>query len=593
MKTFKNLFFLAFCFLATATLSAQTVYDDQFLLHQIDIESADAIATTEDGGHIFAGTSNFLYSIDPNAPKSLYVGRTADDGSTHWVNVYDPYFEDANSFFPTVIAPMTEDHFVIGGTMWYSDELEKSFMMKIDGAGSVQWFHTYDCYSFHNLFDLEWCSCRGLKDIAVTEDDEIGVISEIRDEEKTRVLIFKTNQDGIVTHNVNYFFSDASSHEEGIAIEATNDGFYALAESGAYTNGNLYSQPLLIKLDQNLDKQWSRLYSNVDDNYADIIKLSPQDLVVNDRQECIIMGLRNPQWPAEWNQIFMISVDQNGQSLWDNTLFFYKDTHNSGFSKPKLAIDQANQLYLSFYQNASIDYSSEIEYIAQYDGVGTIKMNAGGAPQWYRWFENEYNWMGFGDMTIAETTNGTTVGLVGNKTPNAVSAWVSRLSVKNGNNNCNGEDALIYSKNLEYISLSALLQKNYHKVIATASDVWTFSSGFTRYRCGDETQTNWMQDDNDQYLQAMQQNSTTAQAPLTASIAPNPTNGAFTLTTESINDAAATTVRIFDTMGKLVHQTEVIEGSTNFDLSHLPSGTYSIKVQSNSQLEQHKMLIQH
>jgi hypothetical protein len=257
-----------------------------------------------------------------------------------------------------------------------------------------------------------------------------------------------------------------------------------------------------------------------------------------------------------------------------------------------LAIDQADQLYLSFYQNTSIDYSSEIEYIAQYDGVGTIKMNAGGAPQWYRMFENEYNWMSFGDMTIAETANGTTVGLVGNKTPNAVSAWVSRLSAKNGSNNCNGEDALIYTKNLEYISLSALLQKNYHKVIATESDVWTFSSGFTRYRCGDETQVNWIQDDNNQYLQAMQQNSTMAQAQLTGSIAPNPTNGAFTLTTELINDTATTTISIFDTMGKIVHQTEITEGSIDFDLSHLPNGTYSIKVQSNNQLEQHKMLIQ-
>jgi hypothetical protein len=45
-------------------------------------------------------------------------------------------------------------------------------------------------------------------------------------------------------------------------------------------------------------------------------------------------------------------------------------------------------------------------------------------------------------------------------------------------------------------------------------------------------------------------------------------------------------------MGKIVHQTEITEGSIDFDLSHLPNGTYSIKVQSNNQLEQHKMLIQ-
>ena len=64
------------------------------------------------------------------------------------------------------------------------------------------------------------------------------------------------------------------------------------------------------------------------------------------------------------------------------------------------------------------------------------------------------------------------------------------------------------------------------------------------------------------------------------------------LNTELINEISTTTVRIFDTMGKLVHQTEVTEGNTNFDLSHLPNGTYSIKVQSNNQLEQHKMLIQ-
>ena len=600
MKPFKNFFLLGLLLLfITPTTKAQTVYDDEYALNFMDFYSAELIKATEDGGHLFAGTVQFMFAnsglFGNSNSAPLFLAKTDQHGATEWMKIYQSSLEAINYglISPTSIAESPGGGFVIAGKAYVGSSLEKNFLLKIDAYGNEEWFRMYGCENASDFLIFENCYNWHIKDITITDDEHITAIGTIEFESgKKRALIFQTDEDGFALNVVSYAFQIESSQETGIAIEAVDDGFYVLTESYFPSGNMLFINPLLIKLDHQLQQQWSRLVADEDD-YTNNVHLTALDLVITQSEECILMGMRNPALGMDWNQIFLISFDLSGRALWDNTLFYGYDDQNSGFMCPNLGIDQNNELYLSLIQDAQVvhhDPEWAMPFMETILGTGVVKMNAGGAPQWFRFFTSENAFLNICDLTVAQTTNGSTVGFIGHKDNDPNRTWIGRLSTKNGENNCSGENRQIYSTNIRYTPVPCQLAKNNHHLYAESFGILGSGVSYSKVRCGQIEEQQWLQSSNEEFLQSIQQK--TINTTLNVGVAPNPSNGQFTLKTALTQDGAIAQVFIFDSMGKLLEQLEIDQSNKEFNLDHLPSGNYTIKVQTAQQLEQHKIIIQ-
>jgi hypothetical protein len=72
-------------------------------------------------------------------------------------------------------------------------------------------------------------------------------------------------------------------------------------------------------------------------------------------------------------------------------------------------------------------------------------------------------------------------------------------------------------------------------------------------------------------------------------IYPNPSNGEFTV---ELNNGASKTIQVTDFTGKLVYTNTSSKDKVNVNISHLASGIYYIKIQSNNASEIIKMVKQ-
>ena len=600
MKTFKNLVMNCLCLFLLSNLGfSQTVYDDQYSLYFMDIENTTAITKTVNGGHVFVGTARSWYSFSESADfeASLYFAKTDETGYTEWMQGFSPIDSPYGgaAMQAVTIDQMPDGGFLIAGDVSYYNGPSQVFFLKIDQYGFHEWYKEYECHDEYINLAIQYCGEWHLKDIDITEEGEIAAIGTITEYSgKQKTLVLKADSYGNVSKAASYTFSNENSMDRGVAIKATENGFFALVESFQFTGNNEYSQPLLIKLDNQLNDLWSVLYSDHSPNPA-IMKITPIDLEVNGHGEAIILGIRNPEFSLSLNQFVLISVDSNGRHLWDNTLFIHKEDHDSGFLCGNLESDLSGNLYIGFGQETSIEWQTEdmmiLESIA---GVGVIKTNRGGAPQWYRLMAHGDDFAGFYDMTVANVNGDPTVGIAGSKGSGYATAWVSRLSGKNGENDCTGENRVVYSTNIEYKALGSVLQKETHSIVEIADLVpFSYSMGFYQTRCGEYQQEQWLQSDaNNNALQTTPQNTSQANVLLESGIAPNPNNGQFSLTTSLILDGTPALARIFDLTGKLLKEQSIHGTKQIFDLSDLPKGQYLIRVQNGSQHEQHKVIIQ-
>ena len=113
-----------------------------------DIEVANSVQQTTDGGYIVAGytESSEQYSRD------VYVVKTDINGSVQWTETYG----GANNDFAYSIQQTADEGYIIAGyTSSFGAGSSSAYVIKIDSGGNVQWTETYGGTAIDNAFSIQ------------------------------------------------------------------------------------------------------------------------------------------------------------------------------------------------------------------------------------------------------------------------------------------------------------------------------------------------------------------------------------------------------------------------------------------------------
>lgn len=457
MKTSKNLLFLC-CFLAVSFLQAQNIYNDTYEFVVFDPSNEGAIEAAEDGGTYFAYNVQQKYPTEPSHYETSFViAKTAPNGSLTWIRHYDATEEgEIAHILPVSIKKSPNEEALIHSGIMF-DELgnAKFFLQKLNMQGVEQWFYTYDCPIIDGSSEQEECQSWVVDAMDINENGKIGVLGTLMETSgRQNAFVAYFTSDGNLEKTQYFGFDNEDTFGTGIMIKHSGSDFYVLTRSTTYAGVNIFSQPLISKLDDQMNVSWRVLYNHIDDEQHYLIE--PTDMVINSKGHCIVLGTRNYEFMNTLNELYLLGIDANGQHLWDNTLFVKTADGDSGFYQSFLTIDGSDNLYIGFDQ--FIAYAADEGY-SYANNPGMIKTNPGGAPQWYHTLLYENQSFTPDAIVFSTDANGGAVNMIGHTLDEYsldYQIWMSRFSAANGENGCNGEAYKVYCKNLNYTSLGAV-----------------------------------------------------------------------------------------------------------------------------------------
>jgi|GEM_PF-1423978 len=301
MKNIPVLFICIFL-LGHANVFAQKIIENHWGKKRLDV--AYALAATNDGGYILTGLTQS--GLDTNG--DIVVIKTDASGDTLWTLVYGgDKLEGGNS----VMQLADGSYLVAGHTQSFGAVDCDAFIMKLDQNGKRQWFKFYGG-QYDDISEGAVELPNG--DLVVSGITE-SYGNDIDHSQRRHAYFFKTDSDGNMIW-WKYYAGKRQEYAYDIATVPDN-GFLAVGWSTSYGNGEY--DGWLLRLDNNGDTLWTRLYQNAG----------------NSRYYKIIPSMDNGYYVAGFTtqtstckpQGLLIKLDANGKELWEKT---YGDT-SSGY----------------------------------------------------------------------------------------------------------------------------------------------------------------------------------------------------------------------------------------------------------------------
>ena len=239
-------YLLTVCFLTflPIVLSAQKRTEWHYGKKNSDI--IYSAAATNDGGYIMSG----LTQSGEDSIGDIIVIKTTSTGDTEWTRIYGgPKLEGGNFIMQTADG----NYLVSGHTEDYGANDCDAFLMKLDSKGNNQWLKVYG--GEHD----------DIAEGTIELPDGSFVFSGITENwgnpdnsERRHAYIVKTNSTGDIIWSKYYAGSRA---EYALTIATINaDGFLVGGWSSSWGNGE--QDGWLLRLDNNGDTLWTKLYKN-------------------------------------------------------------------------------------------------------------------------------------------------------------------------------------------------------------------------------------------------------------------------------------------------------------------------------------------
>ena len=270
----------------------------------------------------------WLVSLDLNGRKKWeesYGGR-GSDGGNYAIKVSDG------------------GYIMVGYTDAYGNGMNDIWLIKTDFTGEKEWSQVYG----GKKDDYGW-------GVTETIDGGYVIVGETFSfgNGQSDIYLFKVDSVG---HKIwdNTFGGIADDVGYSIA-NADDGGFVVASQTRSYGKGG--SDGMLVKFDQNGEKEWEKVYGGKGlDYFRSIIKDSTKGFVVSGGTRSFSNGD---------SQAWLISVDENGFIIWENT---YGDNKEDGFDMVKqtktngyIAVGHSS----SFFSSGSNDV-----YMARIDSLG-------------------------------------------------------------------------------------------------------------------------------------------------------------------------------------------------------------------------------
>jgi len=212
-----------------------------------DVERANAVVVTSDGGFALAGYTN---SFGAGHYDYLLI-KTDEQGNMEWNQTYGGIDKDISC---ALIETSDGGYALAGDTISFGAGDHDSWLVKTDLFGNMLWNKTYGQADYDYTYSL------------VEAHDGGYVLAGIsRTEVSADFLLIKTDKNGAWEWTRTY---EGGYHAGAYSVIKTVDGGYAIAGYSHYLVGAAGTEFLLVKTDTQGFLQWRQTYGGSDTDWA-------------------------------------------------------------------------------------------------------------------------------------------------------------------------------------------------------------------------------------------------------------------------------------------------------------------------------------
>jgi len=253
----------------------------------------------ETGWNVINTGNGFLVSADTASQgagnKDVYLIKTDEKGGLEWTRTFGDKGADAG----IGLCRSNDGGFITaGGTNSYGSGETDVYVVKTDKDGELIWDKTYGGNNYDYAYSI--CSAHG-SGYVIT-----GYSSSYTKDPESDVYLLKIDDKGRELWHKTFGGID---WDVGYSVAALNDGGYAIA---GYTNsfGAGKTDMYVIRTDAKGDCVWAKTYGGArEDRAYSVIQAKDNNLVITGKSGSY--AARGFGW-----DIVLMKIDQNGNSLW-------------------------------------------------------------------------------------------------------------------------------------------------------------------------------------------------------------------------------------------------------------------------------------
>jgi hypothetical protein len=310
------------------------------------------IIQAADGNYVISGATQ-SYGDNP-ATGNAWIVKLNDSGDTLWTKVYGGTGgEDVDAIQQT-----TDGGFILAG---YTDSFGAGgadfYLLKLDGAGNLEWSRTYGGSNHEEARGVRATSDGGYILVGYTRSFGPGV------PDFENFYVVKTNSVGDTLWTRTY---GGANGETAYGVEQSGDGNYVVA---GYTSsyGGSAGDAWLLKINANGDSLWSHRYGGPSSEKA-------YALTSTSDGGYALAGFSS-SFPTVLYEAYLVKVDSAGNQQW--TRHYGGSDYDQAYS--------VQQTYDGGYILAGITKSFG-PGIPTNNNYYIVKTNAAGDTLWTRWF---------------------------------------------------------------------------------------------------------------------------------------------------------------------------------------------------------------
>ena len=308
-----------------------------------------SVQQTSDNGYIITGYKSEFDINELIINSTTILMKYDENGNKKWSKNFE--LTGDNEGFSVI--QIEDGGYIIGGLIILSEKT-KAMLIRTDEQGNEEWMKTYEALGRAQATSIQ-------------QTDDNGYIltgsSLYLDNDKiSHMLLLKTDENGNEQWNKTYEFDNSTI---GNSVEQTNDGGYIIC--GFLISSNQQSSSILVvKTDNNGNKQWHKTYEYMDNNKAYSIEQTNDDGYIIGGSTSSSLGLNS--------NALLLKTDVNGNEQWhksysDKSGYFAQQTEDNGF----VLCGISNSLNSHQALLIKTDEQGKQEWIKTYKGLGAAQ----------------------------------------------------------------------------------------------------------------------------------------------------------------------------------------------------------------------------